>query len=65
MTIGHEVRLMPQACVKLYVERGKTDAADAEAVTRPNTRFVAVKSVEQLAVLMLHSKRCPEPTLHG
>ena len=49
---------MPPAYVKPYVKRGKADAADAEAiceaVTRPTMRFVAVKSVEQQAVLMLH-----------
>jgi transposase len=58
---GHEVRLMPAAYVKPYVKRGKTDAADAEAiaeaVTRPTMRFVAVKTVEQQAVLMLHKIR--------
>ena len=32
--LGHEVRLMPPAYVKQYVKRGKTDAADAEAVLR-------------------------------
>ena len=46
--LGHEVRLMPPAYVKPYVKRGKTDAADAEAVceavTRPTMRFVPVKS---------------------
>lgn len=61
IAIGHEVRLMPPACVKPYVKRGKTDAADAEAiceaVTRPTMRFVAVKSVEQQAVLKLHKSR--------
>lgn len=61
MAIGHEVRLMPPAYVKPYVKRGKTDAADAEAiceaVTRPTMRSVAVKSVEQQAVLMLHKSR--------
>ncbi|RSY76630.1 IS110 family transposase [Sphingomonas koreensis] len=61
MAIGHEVRLMPPAYIKPYVKRGKTDAADAEAiceaVTRPTMRFVAVKSVEQQAVLMLHKSR--------
>lgn len=61
MAIGHEVRLMPPAYVKPYVKRRKTDAADAEAiceaVTRPTMRFVAVKSVEQQAVLMLHKSR--------
>ena len=30
--LGHEVRLMPASYVKPYVKRGKTDAADAEAV---------------------------------
>ncbi|PZX10349.1 hypothetical protein LX81_04230 [Palleronia aestuarii] len=41
---------MPAAYVKPYVKRGKTDAADAEAickaVTRPTMRFVPVKSAE-------------------
>jgi transposase len=36
--IGHEVRLMPPAYVKPYVKRGKTDAADAEAVCEAVTR---------------------------
>ena len=58
MVIGQEVRLMPPAYVKAYVKRGKTDAADAEAiaeaVTRPTIRLVAVKSKAQQAVLMLH-----------
>lgn len=52
---------MPPAYVKPYVKRGKIDAADAEAiceaVTRPTMRFVAVKSVDQQAVLMLHKTR--------
>lgn len=59
--LGHEVRLIPPAYVKPYVKRGKTDAADAEAiaeaVTRPTMRFVAVKSADQQAVLMLHKTR--------
>jgi transposase len=58
---GHEVRLMPPAYVKPYVKRGKTDAADAEAIaeaaTRPTMRFVAIKTVDQQAVLMLHKTR--------
>jgi transposase len=58
---GHTVRLMPPAYVKPYVKRGKTDAADAEAiaeaVTRPTMRFVAVKTTDQQAVLMLHKVR--------
>jgi transposase len=61
LTLGHEVRLMPPAYVKPYVKHGKTDAADAEAiceaVNRPTMRFVAVKSVDQQAMLMLHKTR--------
>jgi transposase len=60
-TFGHEVRLMPASYVKPYVKRGKTDAADAEAiceaVTRPTMRFVPIKTAEQQAVLMLHRTR--------
>ena len=59
--LGHTVRLMPPAYVKPYVKRGKTDAADAaaiaEAATRPTMRFVAVKTVDQQSVLMLHKVR--------
>lgn len=59
--LGHDVRLMPASYVKPYVKRGKTDAADAEAiceaVTRPTMRFVPVKTPEQQAVLMLHRTR--------
>ena len=59
--LGHDVRLMPPAYVKPYVKRGKTDAADAEAiceaVTRPTMRFVAVKSREQQAALSMHRAR--------
>jgi transposase len=60
-TLGHEVRLMPASYVKPYVKRGKTDAADAEAicgaVTRPTMRFVPVKTAEQQGVLTLHRTR--------
>src|SRR6186713_2572378 len=49
--LGHQVRLMPPTYVKPYVKRNKTDAADAEAIAeaviRPNMRFVAVKSVNR------------------
>jgi transposase len=59
--LGHTVRLMPPAYVKPYVKRGKTDVADAEAIAeavkRPTMRFVAVKTVDQQAVLMLHKIR--------
>lgn len=56
--LGHQVRLMPPAYVKAYLRRQKNDAADAEAiceaVRRPTMRFVAVKSAERQAVLVLH-----------
>src|ERR1700752_1533660 len=59
--LGHEVRLIPPAYLKPYVKRGKTDAADAEAVceavTRPTLRFVPVKSPEQQAALSMHRTR--------
>ena len=46
--LGHEVRLIPPAYVKPYVKRQKNDAADAEAiceaVSRPNMRFVPIRS---------------------
>ena len=56
--MGHEVRLMPAAYVKPYVKRNKTDGRDAEAIweamQRQTMRFVAVKSEDQQAVLVLH-----------
>lgn len=59
--LGHEVKLMPPSYVKPYVKRGKSDAADAEAiceaVTRPTMRFVEIKSAEQQALLCQHRAR--------
>src|SRR5881409_908681 len=59
--LGHEVRLMPAKDVKAYVKRNKNDAADAEAiceaVRRPTMRFVAIKTAEQQAALLLHRGR--------
>jgi len=56
--VGHEVRLMPAQYVKAYVKRNKNDAADAEAICeavgRPSMRFVALKTAEQQAALLLH-----------
>jgi transposase len=55
--LGHEVRLLPPQYVKPYVRRGKSDSLDAEAIceamSRPNMRFVPVKSEEQQAGAML------------
>lgn len=59
--LGHEVKLIAPQFVKPYVKTNKTDAADAEAiceaVSRPNMRFVPIKTVEQQAVLSLHRAR--------
>jgi transposase len=59
--LGHDVKLLPPNYVKAYVKRGKTDAADAEAiceaVSRPGMRFVPVKTLAQQSVLMLHRAR--------
>ena len=61
VALGHTVKLMPPAYVKAYVKRGKSDAADAEAiceaVTRPTMRFVPIKSREQQAALSMHRAR--------
>src|SRR5277367_5441183 len=59
--MGHEVKLTPPIYVKPYVKRGKNDAADAaaicEAMSRPNMRFVAVKSEDQRTMLVAHKTR--------
>ena len=59
--LGHEVRLMPPAYVKPYVKRNKNDARDAaaccEAMSRPDMRFVRLKTLEQQAALSLHRGR--------
>lgn len=51
--LGHEVKLIPPQYVKPFVKRGKTDAADAEAISeavaRKTMRFVPVKSAAQQA----------------
>lgn len=59
--LGHEVRLMAPVFVVPYRKSGKNDGNDAEAiceaVSRPNMRFVPVKSAEQQAILALHRVR--------
>jgi error-prone DNA polymerase len=61
-SLGHEVKLIASEAVRPFVKRGKkNDAADAAAIcaaaSRPDARFVAVKSSEQQGVLALHSAR--------
>lgn len=59
--LGHTVKLMGAQFVIPYRKSGKNDANDAEAICeavgRPNMHFVAVKSEEQQAVLMVHRAR--------
>jgi transposase len=58
---GHDVRLMPAQYVKPFVKTHKNDTVDAEAcaeaVQRPQRRFVPIKSREQLDVQALHRAR--------
>ncbi len=58
---GHTVKLMAAKFVTPYRKSGKNDGNDAEAiceaVTRPNMRFVPVKSLEQQSDLTLHRVR--------
>jgi transposase len=58
---GHEVKLMAPQFVKPFVKSNKNDSLDAEAiceaVQRPNMRFVAIKTEEQLASQSLHRIR--------
>src|SRR3954452_8980383 len=60
--LGFDVRLIPSEAVKPFVKRGKkNDPADAAAIcaaaSRPEAKFVAVKSLEQQGILALHSVR--------
>jgi transposase len=58
---GHTVKLMAPKFVMPYRKSGKNDGNDAEAiceaVSRPNMRFVPVKSVQQQCELSLHRVR--------
>src|SRR5215468_2489193 len=60
-SFGHSVRLIAPQFVKPYVKSNKNDVADAEAICeallRPNMRFVAVKTIDQQALLALHRAR--------
>src|SRR5438309_6441982 len=59
--LGHTVRLMAPVFGAPYRKSGKNDGNDAEAiceaVSRPNMRFVPVKSAEQQALLAMHRVR--------
>jgi transposase len=61
LPFGHTVKLMSPTFVAPYRKGGKNDGKDAEAiceaVSRPNMRFVPIKSAEQQAILTLHRVR--------
>ena len=61
MKLGHRVKLIPPQYVKPFVRGNKTDGNDAEgiceAALRPCMPSVAVKTVEQQAVLTEHRIR--------
>ena len=59
--MGHTVKLIAPQFVKPYVKGNKNDANDAEAIceamSRPNMRFVPVKTVAQQDIQALHRIR--------
>jgi transposase len=59
--LGHDIRPIPPAYVKLFVKRQKNDAADVEALCEaavcPTMRFVPVKSEETQGVAMVFRVR--------
>jgi transposase len=58
---GHEVRLIPAQFVKPFLKSNKNDYLDAEAIAeavqRPNMRFVPIKTDDQLDLQALHRVR--------
>ncbi len=58
---GYTVKLIAPQFVKPYVKSNKTDNADAEAISeamsRPEMRFVAIKSTEQQDMQSIHRIR--------
>jgi transposase len=58
---GHTVKLISPQFVTPYRKGNKTDGNDAmaicEAVTRPDMRFIPIKTTEQQALLMVHRIR--------
>jgi len=59
--LGHSVKLIAPQFVRAFVKSNKNDSLDAEAiaeaVVRPNMRFVTVKSPTQQSILALHRAR--------
>src|SRR5262245_27469249 len=59
--LGHTVKLISPQFVKPYVKGNKNDSRDAEAiceaVSRPNMRFVPLKTVESQDIQAIHRMR--------
>lgn len=59
--MGHTPKIMAPQFVKPYIKSNKNDRNDArgiaEAVTRPDMKFVAIKTIEQQDILLLHRAR--------
>jgi len=59
--LGHEIKLLNARHVKAFVKGNKNDFNDAEAifdaVSRPNVRTIAVKTVEQQDIQLIHRFR--------
>jgi transposase len=66
-SFGHNVRLIAPQFVKAFLRGQKNDPGDAaaicEAVSRPEMRFVAQKSIEQQDLQALHRIRSPADRL--
>jgi len=60
-TLGHEVILLHAKFIRPFVQRNKTDAADARAIwtaaQQPGMRTVAAKTEDQQAILSVHRMR--------
>ena len=59
--LGHDVKLLNARHVKAFVKGNKNDFNDAEgifdAVSRPNVRTIAIKTVEQQDIQLIHRLR--------
>jgi len=58
---GHDVRLIPAQFVRPFVKSNKNDYNDAEAIAeavqKPNMRFVPIKTEDQLDIQSIHRTR--------
>jgi len=61
IAMGHTVKIMSPQFVKPYIKSNKNDANDAagiaEAVTRPDMKFVPIKTLQQQDMLLIHRAR--------